>query len=121
MGNPERISSAVLARGLDAQTAFAIVSIDIADIEVGQNIGARLQVDQAEADTRMAQANAEVRLAQAAATRQEMRAKVAENRARVIEAEALVPAGIADAFRRGRILGKQHPAKVQTPRRRQAR
>ncbi len=81
MGNPERISSAVLARGLDAQTAFAIVSIDIADIEVGQNIGARLQVDQAEADTRMARANAEVRLAQAAATRQAMRAKIAENRA----------------------------------------
>jgi uncharacterized protein YqfA (UPF0365 family) len=103
MGNPERISSAVLARGLDAQTAFEIVSIDIADIEVGQNIGARLQVDQAEADTRMAQANAEVRLAQAAATYQERKAKIAENRALVIAAEALIPAAIAAAFGQGSV------------------
>lgn len=101
MGNPERISSAVLARGLDAHTAFEIVSIDIADIEVGQNIGARLQVDQADADMRMARANAEIRLAQAAAAQQEMKAKVAENRAQVIEAEALIPAAIAAAFRVG--------------------
>ncbi len=112
MGNPDRISSAVLARGLDAQTAFEIVSIDIADIEVGSNIGARLQVDQAEADTRMARANAEVRLAQAAATFQERKAKIAENRARVIAAEALIPAAIAAAFRRGpvRRRGKSLPA-----------
>ncbi len=101
MGNPDRISKAVLARGLDAQTAFEIVSIDIADIEVGQNIGARLQVDQAEADTRMAQAKAEVRLALAAATKQEMKAKVAENRALVIAEEAKIPAAIAAAFRLG--------------------
>ena len=101
MGNPDRISSAVLARGLDAQTAFEIVSIDIINIEVGQNIGARLQVDQAEADTRMARANAEVRLAQAAATSQERKAKIAENRALVIAAEALIPAAIAAAFRQG--------------------
>lgn len=119
MGNPERISSAVLARGLDAQTAFAIVSIDIADIEVGQNIGARLQVDQAEADTRMAQANAEVRLAQAAATRQAMRAKVAENRARVIEAEAFIPAAIAAAFRQGCSIREPLRSAVKLARRRQ--
>jgi len=103
MGNPDRISKAVLARGLDAHTAFEIVSIDIADIEVGQNIGARLQVDQAEADTRMAQAKAEVRLAQAAATKQEMKAKVAENRARVVEAEAEIPIAMAAAFRGGQL------------------
>lgn len=99
MGNPERISRAVLARGLDAQTAFEIVSIDIINIEVGQNIGARLQVDQAEADTRKARANAEVRLAQAAAAQQEQKAAIAENRALVIAAEALIPAAIAAAFR----------------------
>jgi uncharacterized protein YqfA (UPF0365 family) len=117
MGNPDRISSAVLARGLDAQTAFAIVSIDIADIEVGQNIGARLQVDQAEADTRMARANAEVRLAQAAATRQAMRAKVAENRALVMEAEALIPTAIAAAFRQGGNIREPHRSAVRLARR----
>jgi len=112
MGNPERISSAVLARGLDAQTAFEIVSIDIADIEVGQNIGARLQVDQADADMRMARANAEIRLAQAAAAQQEMKAKVAENRALVIEAEALIPAAIAAAFRVGPLRTHVKPAVI---------
>jgi len=103
MENPDSISRAVVARGLDAQTAFRIVSIDIADIDVGQNIGARLQADQAEADTRVARAKAEERRAQALATEQEMKAKVAENRALVVEAEAKVPKAISDAFRRGGI------------------
>lgn len=101
MENPDSISKAVIARGLDSQTAFRIVSIDIADIDVGQNIGARLQADQAEADTRVARAKAEERRAQALASEQEMKAKVAENRARVIEAEAKVPLSLAEAFRRG--------------------
>jgi len=101
MENPDSISKAVVARGLDSQTAFRIVSIDIADIDVGQNIGARLQADQAEADTRVARAKAEERRAQALAQEQEMKAKVAENRARVIEAEANVPRSLAEAFRRG--------------------
>jgi uncharacterized protein YqfA (UPF0365 family) len=101
--NPDRISRAVLARGLDAQTAFEIVSIDIADIDVGENIGARLQADQAEADTRVARATAEQRRAEAVAMEQEMRAKVAENRARVVLAEAEVPKAMADAFRRGNL------------------
>ena len=101
MENPDSISKAVVARGLDSQTAFRIVSIDIADIDVGQNIGARLQADQAEADTRVARAKAEERRAQALAQEQEMKAKVAENRARVVEAEATVPRSLAEAFRRG--------------------
>jgi uncharacterized protein YqfA (UPF0365 family) len=101
MENPDNISKAVIARGLDSQTAFRIVSIDIADIDVGQNIGARLQADQAEADTRVARAKAEERRAQALAQEQEMKAKVAENRAHVIEAEAAVPRALAEAFRRG--------------------
>ncbi len=103
MENPDSISRAVVARGLDSQTAFRIVSIDIADIDVGQNIGARLQADQAEADTRVARAKAEERRAQALAKEQEMKAKVAENRAHVVEAEAKVPKSIAEAFRRGGI------------------
>jgi uncharacterized protein YqfA (UPF0365 family) len=101
MENPDSISKAVIARGLDSQTAFRIVSIDIADIDVGQNIGARLQADQAEADTRVARAKAEERRAQALAQEQEMRAKVAANRAHVVEAEATVPRSLAEAFRRG--------------------
>lgn len=101
MENPDSISKAVVARGLDSQTAFRIVSIDIADIDVGQNIGARLQADQAEADTRVARAKAEERRAQALASEQEQKAKVAENRARVVEAEAKVPLSLAEAFRRG--------------------
>jgi uncharacterized protein YqfA (UPF0365 family) len=99
--NPDRITRAVLSRGLDAQTAFAIVSIDIADIDVGENIGARLQADQAEADTRVARAKAERRRAEAVAAEQEMKAKVAENRARLVMAEADVPLAMAEAFRRG--------------------
>src|SRR5580704_560649 len=102
MENPDMISKAVLARGLDAQTAFEIVSIDIADIDVGENIGARLQADQAEADTRVARARAEERRSFAVAKEQEMKAKVAESRARVVEAEAQVPMAMANAFRAGR-------------------
>ncbi len=105
MENPHRISKAVLDRGLDAHTAFEIVSIDIADIDVGENIGARLQADQAEADTRVARARAEERRANAIAREQEMKAKVAENRARVILAEAEVPMAMADAFRAGNFAG----------------
>jgi len=101
MENPDRISKAVLQRGLDANTAFAIVSIDIADIDVGENIGARLQADQAEADTRVARAKAEERRAAAIAREQEMKAAVAENKAHVVLAEAEVPKALADAFRKG--------------------
>jgi uncharacterized protein YqfA (UPF0365 family) len=101
--NPDRITKAVLARGLDAHTAFEIVSIDIADIDVGENIGARLQADQAEADTRVARAMAEQRRAEAIALQQEMKAKVAENRARLVMAEAEVPKAMADAFRKGKL------------------
>ncbi len=104
MENPDRISTAVLDRGLDAQTAFEIVSIDIADIDVGQNIGARLQADQAEADTRVAQAKAEERRAFATAHEQEMKASVAANRAAVVLAEAEVPKAMASAFREGNLL-----------------
>ena len=103
MENPDRISKAVLARGLDAHTAFEIVSIDIADIDVGENIGARLQADQAEADTRKAQALAETRRANAIAREQEMKAQVAANRANVVLAEAAVPMAIAQAFRKGNL------------------
>ncbi len=106
MENPHRISKAVLDRGLDAHTAFEIVSIDIADIDVGENIGARLQADQAEADTRVARAKAEERRAKAIAREQEMSAKVAENRARVVHAEAEVPLAMAAAFRQGNLVGQ---------------
>ncbi len=103
MENPDSISKAVLARGLDAHTAFEIVSIDIADIDIGENIGARLQADQAEADTRKAQALAEQRRANAVAREQEMKAKVAENQAGVILAQAEVPMALAQAFRDGNL------------------
>ncbi|HID74778.1 MAG TPA: UPF0365 family protein [Planctomycetaceae bacterium] len=103
--NPDKISRAVLARGLDAQTAFQIVSIDIADIDVGENIGARLQADQAEADMRVARAKAEERRALATAREQEMKAEVAANRARVVLAEAEVPRAMAAAFREGNLEG----------------
>ncbi len=102
---PYKISKAVLNRGLDAHTAFAIVSIDIAQVEPGENIGARLQADQAEADTRVARAKAEERRAFAIAQEQEMKAKVAENRATLITAEAQVPLAIAQAFRKGNLKG----------------
>ncbi len=101
--NPDRISRAVLERGLDAHTAFEIVSIDIADIDVGENIGARLQADQAEADTRVARANAEQRRAFAIAEEQEMKADVAKQRADLLLAEAAVPMAMAEAFRKGNL------------------
>ena len=101
--NPDSISKTVLAKGLDAGTAFEIVSIDIADVDVGSNIGAKLQADQAEANKRMAQAQAEVRRAMAVAQEQEMQARVMENRAKVVENEAQVPLAMADAFRNGRL------------------
>jgi uncharacterized protein YqfA (UPF0365 family) len=103
MEKPDKISKAVLERGLDAQTSFAIVSIDIADIDVGQNIGARLQADQAEADMRVARAKAEERRALALAREQEMKAQVARNRAQVVLAEAEVPMAMAAAFRAGNL------------------
>ena len=97
--NPDQISRTVLGQGLEAQTAYSIVSIDIADIDVGENIGARLQADQAEADMRVAQAKAEQRRAQAKAREQEEIAHVQENRAKVVLAEAAVPQAIAASFR----------------------
>src|SRR5262245_60038590 len=103
LANPSMISQAVLDNALDAQTAFEIVSIDIAEIDVGANIGANLQADQAAADLRVAQANAEKRRALAVAQEQEMRAKVEENRAHLVLAEANVPNAIAQAFRDGRL------------------
>jgi uncharacterized protein YqfA (UPF0365 family) len=97
--NPDKISMTVLNQGLEAQTAYEIVSIDIADIDVGENIGARLQADQAEADMRVAQAKAEQRRAAAKAREQEMVAHTQENRAQVVLAEAEVPKAVAEAFR----------------------
>ena len=101
--NPDSISKSVLAKGLDAGTAFEILSIDIADIDVGENIGAKLQADQAEADKRRAQAEAEKRRAMAVAREQEMQALVQENRAKVVLAEAEVPLAMAEAFKKGNL------------------
>ena len=101
--NPHNISKTVLAKGLDAGTAFEILSIDIADVDVGKNIGAELQTDQAEADKRIAQAKAEERRAMAVAQEQEMKARVQEMRAKVVEAEAEVPLAMAEAFRSGNL------------------
>ena len=101
--NPDSISKLVLSKGLDDGTAFEILSIDIADIDVGKNIGAQLQMDQAEADKNIAQAKAEERRAMAIAQEQEMKAKAQEARAKVIEAEALVPQAMAEAFRNGNL------------------
>lgn len=101
--NPDRISKSVLAKGLDSGTAFEILSIDIADVDIGQNIGAILQADQAEADLKVARAKAEERRAAAVASEQEMIAEVARQRAKVVEAEAEVPRAIAEAFRTGRL------------------
>jgi uncharacterized protein YqfA (UPF0365 family) len=114
MEMPSRISKSVLQRGLDANTAFEIVSIDIADIDVGQNVGARLQADQAEADTRVARAKAELRRAEAMAHQQEMSAKVAENRALLVLAEADVPQAMAEAFRAGTVRTRAKPASGST-------
>ncbi len=101
--NPDKISKSVLAKGLDSGTAFEILSIDIADVDIGQNIGAMLQTDQAEADLKVARAKAEERRAAAVASEQENIAEVAKQRARVVEAEAEVPRAIAEAFRSGRL------------------
>jgi uncharacterized protein YqfA (UPF0365 family) len=103
LANPNMITQTVLHASLDAQTAFEIVSVDMADIEVGENIGAKLQADQAAADLRVAQAEAEKRAAMARAQEQEMRAKVEENRAKVVLADAEVPLAIAEAFRSGHL------------------
>jgi uncharacterized protein YqfA (UPF0365 family) len=101
--NPDKISKSVLAKGLDSGTAFEILSIDIADVDIGQNIGAMLQTDQAEADLKVARAKAEERRAAAVASEQENIAEVAKQRARVVEAESEVPRAIAEAFRTGKL------------------
>ncbi|HXF95132.1 MAG TPA: flotillin-like protein FloA [Gemmatimonadales bacterium] len=101
--NPDNISKTVLQKGLDSGTAFEILSIDIADVDVGKNIGAELQTDQAEADKRIAQAKAEERRAMAVALEQEMKARTQEMRAKVVEAEAQIPLAIAEAFRKGHL------------------
>ncbi len=101
--NPDRISKSVLAKGLDSGTAFEILSIDIADVDVGTNIGAKLQADQAEADLKIARAKAEERRAAAVALEQEMIAEVSRQRAKVVEAEAEVPKAMAEAFRSGNL------------------
>ncbi|MEI6070178.1 MAG: flotillin-like protein FloA [Verrucomicrobiae bacterium] len=101
--NPDRISKTVLQKGLDSGTAFEILSVDIADVDVGDNIGAKLQAEQAEADKVVAQAKAEMRRAAAVATEQEMKARTQEMRAKVVEAEAQVPQAMAEAFRSGNL------------------
>lgn len=101
--NPDRISKLVLQKGLDSGTAFEILSVDIADIDIGENVGAKLQQEQAEADKVVAQAKAEMRRAAAVASEQEMKARVQEMRAKVVEAEALVPEAMAEAFRKGNL------------------
>ena len=101
--SPDKISKVVLERGLDVGTAFEILSIDIADVDVGENIGAKLQESQAEADKNVAQAKAEMRRAAAVALEQEMKAKVEEMNAKVVEAEAEVPLALAEAFRSGNL------------------
>ena len=101
--NPDMISNTVLSKGLDAGTAFEILSIDIADVDIGKNIGASLQIDQAEADKRIAQAKAEERRAMAVAMEQEMKARVQEMKAKVIEAESEVPMALSEALRSGKM------------------
>lgn len=101
--NPDSISKVVLSKGLDSGTAYEILSIDIADIDVGKNIGAMLQIDQANADKNIAQAKAEERRAMAVAAEQEMKAKAQEARAKVIEAEAEIPKAISESFRSGNL------------------
>jgi len=106
--NPDRISKTVLGKGLDAGTAYEILSIDIADVDVGRNIGAHLQIEQAEADKKIAEAKAEERRALAVAQEQEMRAEVERMRAKVVEAEAEVPLAYAEALRSGRISAEDY-------------
>jgi uncharacterized protein YqfA (UPF0365 family) len=110
--NPDLISKTVLKKGLDAGTAYEILSIDIADVDVGKNIGAQLETDRAEADKKIAQAKAEEKRAMAFAQEQEMKARVQEMRAKVVEAEAQVPLAMADAFRNGN-LGVMDYYKIQ--------
>tara|TARA_B110000879_G_scaffold9526_1_gene12294 strand:+ start:1419 stop:2444 length:1026 start_codon:yes stop_codon:yes gene_type:complete len=110
--NPDSISSLVLEKGVDAATAFEILSIDIADVDIADNVGARLQTEQAEADKQVAQAKAEMRRAAAVATEQEMSARTQEMRAKLVEAEATVPLAIAEAFRNGN-LGVMDYAKYE--------
>ena len=113
--NPDLISKTVLAKGLDAGTAFEILSIDIADVDVGKNIGAELQTDQAEADKRIAQAKAEERRALAVAMEQEYKAEAQKQRAKVIAAEAQIPLAMAEAFRSGQPRRHGLPALSQPP------
>ncbi len=101
--NPDRISKAVLAKGLDAGTAFDILSIDIADVDVGDNVGAKLEIDRAEAKTKVAQADAEKRAAEARASQAEQEARISEMRAKVVEAESQIPMAISEAFRSGNL------------------
>jgi uncharacterized protein YqfA (UPF0365 family) len=101
--NPDQISKTVLSKGLDSGTAYDILSIDIADVDIGKNIGAELETDRAEADKKIAQAKAEERRAMAIASEQEMVARVAEMRAKVVEAEAQIPMAMAEAFRSGNL------------------
>ena len=107
MENPDQISKTVLAKGLDSGTAFEILSIDIADVNIGKNIGAQLQTDQANADKNIAQAKAEERRAMAVASEQEMKARISEMRAQLIAMEAQVPLALAQAFREGRFENKK--------------
>jgi len=109
MENPNMITQNVLRRGLDRGTAFEILSIDIADVDIGRNIGAQLQIDQANADKLIAQAQAESRRVEAVATEEEMKSKVEEMKAKVIEAEAQVPLGLANALRQGRLSLEAKP------------
>lgn len=111
LGDPMVITRQVIAKGLDSQTAFAIVSIDIADIDVGTNIGAKLQIDQADAEIRMARADAEKRRAMAVARQQEMKAKLVGEYARLLLAQAQVPAALAAAFRNGRFQTGRSPVR----------
>lgn len=108
MENPESISKKVLQDGLDSGTAFEILSIDIADIDIGENIGATLQIDQAAADLRIADAKAETRRAMAVAQEQEMNARIQEAHAKVIHAKAEVPLALSEALRKGRLFGKRN-------------
>ena len=108
LANPVLIAKTVLDKGLDSQTAYEIVSIDIADIDVGDNVGARLQADQAEADMRVARAKAEERRAMAVANEQVMKAATQENQAKVVLAEAEIPLAMAEAFRNGSLRAKRH-------------
>ena len=105
--NPDLISKVVLSKGLDSGTAFEILSIDIADVNIGKNIGAQLQTDQANADKNIAQAKAEERRAMAVASEQEMKARISEMRAQLIAMEAQVPLALAQAFREGRFENKE--------------